>query len=229
VAAPTAIAGKILHWTQVTQNSTPTSPDPSNGKARNSEVWVQIGQDNVPTQLHARTTLVDGTFLQEIVATTSRQSVYLSAAYSPSSAKPPPVTSPCPLPKPSSGQFLSERLPLFADQGMLPSLGFQATAGTQQLPTTPPLAGAKPSASYQANPAAPIWTHSVNGSGSSHLDEVQVDNSGRVQMVHSRTVDTTGHVNETKMSYGNLDVYEPSAVPQSVFNPSQGALESCHG
>ena len=223
-----ALAGEVLHWVQVTQHRTPNGPDPSNGKATISEVWVQMGQDNVPTQAHARATLADGTFLQELVATPSRQGTYLSPAYNRSTAKP-PVPAPCPLPKPSSARLLGDMLPLFVNQAMLPGLGFQQTAGTLQLPATPPLAGTRPSASYQANPAAPIWSHSATTSGSTHLDEVQVDNTGRVQMVHSRTVDTTGNVNETQMSYGNLDVYDPSAVPQSVFSPSQAALDACPG
>jgi hypothetical protein len=228
VAAPSTLAGKVLHWTMAGVRSTPSSPDPANGKPTNSEVWAQMGPDNAPTRLRARTTLADGTLLQERVASGGKESLYLGAGYNNPAAKPPPVPPACPQPRSSSAQALASTLPLFANQAMLPGLGFQTTAGTTQLPTTPPLTGVKPSASYPANSAIPIWAHSTAANGTTHLDEVQIDSSGRVQMVHSRSVTASGDVTETKMSYGNLDVYEPSAVPPTVFDPSPEAKAVCH-
>ncbi len=53
-------AGKVLHWREMSVQSTPGVPDPANGQAIMTDIWVEFGPLNVPTRVRTVATFEDG-------------------------------------------------------------------------------------------------------------------------------------------------------------------------
>jgi len=227
IPAP-SFAGKVIRWTQTDYVTVPNSLDPASGKLRNVDVWARVGQDNRVAMLRSHATFADGSFYQELIATPTAQSLYPGAAYFPVIAHLAGGSPNCPVQL--SAPRLDPMLPLFANTSTLPTLRFSVTTGTTLPPATPSLSSVQPSIIYPTNPSASIWARSSSENGTTNSDQVQVyPKTGRIIMIDSRMVAASdGAINETRMVYGDLNVYDATQVPATVFNPSTEAQGACH-
>lgn len=215
-------AGRTLHWVQRGYSFNPGTPDPANGKEVSTEVWVRVGTDGLPTDLHVLYTFADGSFQQEIVQDRNQETVVFN-----------PVNAPTPGPScravwPSSLESLRYALPPFVEESALGGAGF-ARAGTTslQLPATASLPGVKPVAVHVAG-AMNGWEKKTVADGVTATARFDVGADGRVLATREWRTDNAGVVlGEARTTYGTLEEYDATAVPTTVFALSAQAGGVC--
>lgn len=208
-----SFAGKVLHWTQTVYSYTSGGTDPANGRAVNGDIWVKVGSDGIPTFIHARYTLADGTVLQEFTQTQTTTTFHFSAAYHRANS--------CTIDNQadSTGNLLSA-LPLFVKESLLPSNGYVPAQKVIQhpYPLTPSLAGATPLQTYSSGASVHPWLSSEQlNSGMKHTYAIDVNTDGRVVATEVHLFDAKGVlVQDNWHTYGQLQVYSNISVPKSA-------------
>lgn len=218
-----SFAGRALHWTQTRYGFSPGTPDSANGKPVKGEIWVRVGDDGLPVEVHGRYALADGTFYQEIVQNRSTDTVILNPIDAAA------TKAGCRMQGTSSAESLRSMLPLFVDEGGLARYGFAPVAGaTAQAPAALRPPGLAPTAVYAHEAMPRAWEQRCLIQGVTTLERLEVGAGGRIQMAKTVSTDTTGLVlGESSTVYGEIEEYDAAVVPASVFALSQKGKEVC--
>lgn len=230
-APPAGIAAtfrdKVVHLTSTTYTYAVGGADPANGQQIAIDTWVQTDLSGDITKLHARSTLPDGSFLQEVNEGDGQSTLALGPAYA--SLKP-EHGNPC---TPLTLSSKRPLMPLFVDPATLPQLGYHPTSDR---PVSPPasggtLAGTAPVASFNVDDT--IGTFSRSGASDANgtvTYDLEVQNNGKMDATRAVTTDRQGHViSENWQAYGRISLYASTSLPASVFAPSVDAQEACRG
>lgn len=220
-----SFAGKILHWGQTTYVYDVNRSDPANGKVLSQDVWEQIGEDGVPTKLHAVSTLPDGTFHQEVVET-SNLSVTVWSGFETFTG-----SSLCETRATKASADIRAK-PLFYDEAVIAELGYKQVNGSaDELPMTMPHHDIEPVTRLDAGGNIQRWERSqMTATGLTEMNFIEVGDQGRVLAVGGRHTNAMGDiVAESRIAFGPLEVYAPDSVPESVFAVAHGTSEVCFG
>lgn len=223
-----SFAGKALHWTQTNYSFQVTGPDPANGQSVRADIWVQVGADGIPVNLHAIWTLPDHSLHQEVVGSGTGTIFIWGAKYQ---RDWPGGKRMCRQQSPAYPDWLLRGLlPPFADEAGLARSGYRKMAGlTMELPTTSHLASIQPIATYPAGSTSQAWVLQESNNGTTDTKTVVVGANSRVLLLQGQITDVEGKViNETRSVHGSLEVYDPSSLPPTTFTLSQLALDACH-
>jgi hypothetical protein len=218
-----SFAGKVLHWAQTNYNYTRNGPDPANGKAINGDIWVIVGSDGLPTSIHARYTLLDGTFLQEFLQTRQGATFFFSSDYHMPGA--------CSVDnKASSTKALLSALPQFLQESSLQAEGYIKASKKLNYPepVTTLLAGVNPLQVYNAGGKVHSWFFSETlSTGMKHSYALDIDADGRLLASEAKLFDTQGTlIEDSWATYGQLQVYSSSDVPGTITALTQKG--GCH-
>ncbi len=220
-----SFTGKILHWTQISYSYEKSSSSPTNGQPLTGQTWVLVSDDGFPSKFHNQYTSSNGTLDQESLQIGDSITVVMGANY------PKPPTRCNPSPRRLSPDAARSLLPTFVDEGTLSRFGFTRSGGlTKQLPTTESLPGTKPLMVYGPDITARRWELVQSRNGMINIQALEIGAFGRVLVGQAQLLNAKGEVeNETRFTFGALEVYDPASVPATVFTLSQKALEACHG
>ncbi|MGI8550741.1 MAG: hypothetical protein ACR2PL_08145, partial [Dehalococcoidia bacterium] len=222
-----SLQNKVLHWAQTTDSYTSTSPDPANGKQVTRDVWLETDANLKVMRFHSRSTLQDGTFLQEHIQDGVQEKSILGSIYnapSPPAGIPSGATSgACSMRLLQGPHTIAEDL-LFVDSKILPQVGFNTIVGGSvvDLPTTHTPTGLSPEQAYGSGGKTQGWSiqeHLANGD--SVTTELSVTGEGRLPFYQVLRTNPQGQViSQFRVTSGTLEVYSLNPVPTSVFDPS---------
>jgi hypothetical protein len=220
-----SLAGKILHWVQITYANDAKRNDPANGKELFLDIYGQIGEDGAPTIFHAVSTLPGGTFHQEVIETAKLSVMVLSSleAFTGSTL--------CEARAPKSSADIRAK-PLFYNEAAIADLGFTRVNGsTGKLPVTMPLSGIEPVTRLTPERSVQRWERSqVTASGLLEMSSIEVGDQGRVLAIGGRQTNSMGDaMADSRIAFGPLEVYAPDSAPESVFTLTHETPEVCFG
>lgn len=220
-----AFVNQTLHWSSTSYDFMANGQDPANGQTITGDFWAQVGANGSIVRYHERFTRADGGFLQE----TAYAGGQTLTVYGPGYPSYPP--SGCVAAGASSAPPGS--LPPFAaDAATLSRLGFMPAGGvTRPLPSTPPLAGVQPIRVYPAGERVQGWERrTALDNGMTTTGRLELGAASRLVAAEGVTTDAEGTVvGISRQTFGELAIYDPSSVPDSVFEIGAGTREACRG
>lgn len=238
ITQSSALAGKVIHYSEVETAYVEGSPDIKNGKSVLGNIWEQIDPNGQVTVFHGVYTSIDGNiFYQEIFENAStnitvfgKNDPAIQRANLGSSS-----TNRCILQSQTSSSDLSSSLQLpFLNETAIKDDGFSMSIGkpTQVLPTTPPLVQIPSLAIYSSDSPVQIWTktESIGTEGTTRMHMVEVDAQKRIVATASELIDHPSGkvVSSTRISFGSVYVYDSAVVLTSVsLTPQQILAGGC--
>lgn len=225
IASPSFARG-VLHWTQTAYSYVSTSPDPANGKTVTADIWVHVGKDGIPKQVHATMTLPTGELWQETLTRGTRVTTRLGKVYA---ADPVLGRRYCKQELDEQEADLVNYLPSYIDTTKLKRDGFSLTnKQSRTLPPTTSLSGVAP-AQVISDSSWNRWQRTKDINNMSQTDVMDIGKGGRVIFAQGKLTHPNGKViSETWSEYGDIQVYEERLIPNSVFDFSTQALEECN-
>lgn len=214
-------ANVVLHWTQIVANYSLDSSGSMSGQQLTGDIWVAVGSDGLPTQIHVRYAQDDGTVVQEIIQTRSTETDLFGSGSGNLQCR----TAPHLL----STQDLQVALPPFVNSANLPASDYQQIKGAVSHPhpsTSMALAGVTPSHVYASGIVTQTWQlHATHGSMNDN-EIVSFGADSRILAHEVQLFDGQGKMIQRNWhSYGALQVY--TSVPAKVFSFSTQSSASC--
>lgn len=232
-----ALAGKVLHWTQSQVVVFPGQGDPANGKLIIGDIWERLDASGNPNFSYSRWTYPDGTFHQEIYATTQEYIVIEGDDYRATAPQLPPgyptPTNWCVTKQPSTPRLLADATPEFANEALLPAAAYTKSQGAldRTAPMTASLPGARALDVYPIPAVAHLWKHRFTyPSGNVTTTTIGVDARGRIVLWNSHYADAHGRAigTDTWFAAGEMFVYgSPAVVPPSVLAVPPQVTKGC--
>lgn len=222
-ASGPSFAGKVLHWAQTNYNYTPNGPDPANGKAINGDIWVVVGSDGLPTSIHARYTLSDGTFFQEFLQTRQGATFFFSSVYH--------MHGGCSVDnRVSSTKALLSALPRFVQESLLPAQNYIKVSKRLNYPqpVTASLGKVTPVQIYSSGINVHSWFFSETlTSGMKHSYALDINHDARLLASEVKLFNAQGTlIQDSWTTYGQLQVYNSSDVLGTISTLMQKG--DCH-
>lgn len=233
------LAGKVVHWTQYQVISSPGMSDPANGKLLIGDIWEQLGATGDPVFEYSRWTYADGTFHQEVYATTQDYIIVQGNDYRATSPHPSPPVYPtptnwCVTKQATPPKWLADATPEFVNEGAFPAAGYTRSQGRldRPEPATPSLPGVSAIDVYRIPAVAHQWKYRfINRLGNVSTTTISVDARGRIVLWESHYTDAYNQTigSDTWFAYGDMVVYGSLAgVPQSVLSVPPQVTKGCH-
>lgn len=208
----------VLHWTEL--QSASGTPETT------GDIWIELDNNGGIKRLHTYVTQSDGTFVQEngyegqrsyTVWNAGAHPLHSESACVDAGSSPPP---PAPLGP-----------PFIADATALERFGFIAIPSvTSTVPTTSPLDGIEPLQTFSSGEPWSSWemrTTLPNGREQLLQMSVGTDQHGIYGAVIELASDGSV-IRKAESSYGDLYVYNPDTVPDSVFAKISTVEEPCY-
>lgn len=209
----------VLHWVE--------SDSASGESTIVSEIWVELDGDGVIKRLHTVSTDSDGGLVQENgYANRNAYTVWPAGTnqFHPGGAACIEAGSSPPPPGPAGPPFI-------VDAATLQQFGFVlVTSDAVIVPTTPQLAGVEPRKSFSANGPLTTWEkRSERPDGGTTVMRGSVGTEQRGISSSLIELAPDGSVIRVREgSYGRLDIYDPTVVPDTVFAKVSTVEERCY-